>query len=86
MISSKEATLPLLTTTPSAENTSSVVGARLVLDSGIMDPSTSFLLSGFLSGAASSMCSEPSSDVWETFAVELAGSTTFLSRANFTAA
>ena len=32
------------------------------------------------------MCIEPSSDVWATVAVALAGNTTFLFNANFTAA
>ncbi|CKQ33014.1 Uncharacterised protein [Mycobacterium tuberculosis] len=86
MISSNAPTLPLLTTTPSAEKTSSVVGNRSVLASVILEPSTNLPVGGRSVGGASSTCNEPSSEVWETFATALAGSNTFLSRSSFTAA
>ena len=52
MISSNAPRLPLLTTTPSAENTSSVVGKRPVLDSAIFDPLTSLPVAGLSFGAS----------------------------------
>ena len=86
VISSSAPILPLLTTTPRAENTSSVVGNRPVLDSEILEPFTSLPVAGLPLGAARSMCNEPSKEVCATVAVELAGRTTFLSSANLTAA
>lgn len=57
-----------------------------MLASVIFDPSASRPTAGLFFGRARSMCIEPSSDVWATVAVELAGRTTFLFSANLTAA
>ena len=86
MISCSAPTLPLLTTRPSAENTSSVVGYRPMFACGIFDPSVNLPTAGLPFGRARSMCRDPSSDVCATVAVALAGSTTSLFSANFTAA
>lgn len=77
--------LPLLTTMPSEDSTSSVLGYRAVFSSGICEPSTR-RPTGLSTGSANSMCCEPSSDVCATLAMALLGRSTLLSRDNSTAA